>query len=98
MPEFTTIVVGNQRTVHQIAPVRDPRQRAVVAAIVQADDFAFACGNPFIAVVGGYTGPFNFLYYTTDGVLHMVRVAKTGKILTHRTARSSRPVVREGVC
>jgi hypothetical protein len=76
-----TLVVGRDRTEETIANVRDPRQRAAVAKIVNCKKFDFACGNPFTEGVGSYTGVFFFLYYTKDGVMHGVKIGKTGRIL-----------------
>lgn len=88
MSDLTTLVVSNRRETEQVAPVRDPRQRAKVAEIVSGEDFAFANWNPFTAEVGAYTGPFVFLYTTAEGDLHAARIGKTGRLLQHVVAPS----------
>ena len=66
---------------------RTPEQFQTVRKIVERDDFDFSCGSDiFGSNVGGYTGPFVFLYCTTDGVLHAVRIGKRGRIIRRVTA------------
>lgn len=80
---LTTLAVGRDRIEEPTAKVRDIRQHQAVAAIVADPSFAFSCTNPFIEEeVGDYTGPFAFLYYTTDGLMHLRRIGKTGRILS----------------
>lgn len=90
---FAALTVGNDRRVEVVHPVRDPRQRAAVAEIAGRDDFEFACNNPFTPEVGAYVGPFAFLFYTSDGALHTVRIGKTGRILRHVSALDGGGVV-----
>ncbi len=80
---LTTLVVGRLREAEDVVPVRDVRQRARVAEIAAASDFAYAVGNPFTAEVGDYTGPFMFLYYTKNGDMHGKRIGRTGRVLRH---------------
>lgn len=79
------LLVGRRREPEPMAEVRSEAQRRVVAETAAADDFDFACGNPFVPEVGDYVGPFSFIYYTTDGELHLKRIGKTGRILKEVT-------------
>lgn len=78
---LAVLPVGRNHEMLPVAPVRTEAQRRTVAAIIVSDDFDFACNNPFTSGVGDYTGPFTFLWYTTDGALHARRISKTGRTL-----------------
>jgi hypothetical protein len=79
---MNAILVGNRHLEMEMdSKVRDPRQLETVKKITEDASFDFACCNPFTAEVGGYTGPFDFIYYTKDGVLRVARIGKTGRVL-----------------
>lgn len=80
-----TIPVGRNHELSEIAEVRTAEQRQRVADIVSEDGFDFACNNPFTPEVGGYVGPFSFVWYTTDGKIHFERIGKRGATLSRHT-------------
>ncbi|MFS1304467.1 hypothetical protein [Streptosporangium longisporum] len=88
------IPVGYFREPSTIQEVRTPAQRETLLAIVNREDFDFACNNPCDELMKelrpNYTGPFMFLYFTTDGVLHGARIGKRGDILRETTGDDAR--------
>ncbi len=83
----TSIPVGNRHEPSPVHAIRTQAQRDAVLAIVAADDFDFACGNPLSYVTDDrgqpftYTGPFAFTWKSKDGGTHSVRIGKQGNIL-----------------
>lgn len=78
---LTHIPVGRYYEQSKVEEVRTQQQRDKVEELINDPNFDSATGNPFTAEVGTYTGPFNFMYYTKDNVLHLVRISKTGRVL-----------------
>jgi len=70
---------------------RSPEQFQAIQKLVAQDNFDFAVfSNPFTSDFKVYTGPFVFMYYTKDGILHAARIGKRGNVLQQHLTRSRR--------
>ena len=62
-------------------------QFEAVRSIISDPEFLHMVSpDMFSPDVGSYRGPFAFLYYTRDGVLHAIRIGARGQHLQHVTA------------
>jgi len=78
--KMKAILVSNLHTKEVVHLVRTRIQRETVQKITESSKFDFACGNPFKKEIGDFVGSFNFLYYTKDKKLHLVRITPIGGI------------------
>lgn len=70
---------------HAVKTNRTEAQTRAIQAIVDADDFDFACNSAESFAYEGevYTCPFYFTYYTKDGKINSKKIAKNGRVLKH---------------
>jgi hypothetical protein len=64
-------------------------QFVAVGEIVAREDFDYAEGDPKEDFAPDKNGPMTFKYYTTDGVLHTVRIGVSGREFRHHTRKRS---------
>lgn len=81
--QTVSVPVGKDHTPTPMATsLRTPAQQAAVKAIMDSDRFDFFAFSPTDpATSPGYTGPFNVVWYRTDGKLMLTRIGTAGKVL-----------------
>lgn len=72
-----TVPLGNSHEPRTVDLTNRSRLWATIATIAQTDGFDFACSLPESDTVSGY----HFLYYTTDGTIHLRVISATGRVL-----------------